>query len=85
MNALVEGGGGVLGALFDLNLVDKVVAFVAPVIIGGRNAVSPVAGVGAERMTDALRLRDVTMRRFGEDVAIIGYCGGDNNDVHRNC
>ena len=85
VNALVEGGGGVLGALFDLNLVDKVVAFVAPVIIGGRNAVSPVAGEGAAQMTDALRLRDVQMRRFGEDVAIIGYCGGDNNDVHGNC
>lgn len=89
VNALVEGGGGVLGALFDLNLVDKVVAFVAPVIIGGRNAVSPVAGEGAAQMTDALRLRDVTMRRFGADVAIIGYCGGKaiggNNDVHGNC
>lgn len=77
VNALVEGGGGVLGALFDLNLVDKVVAFVAPVIIGGKDAVSPVAGEGAAQMTDALRLRDVEMRRFGADVAIIGYCGGN--------
>lgn len=84
VNALVEGGGGVLGTLFDLNLVDKVVAFVAPVIIGGRDAVSPIAGEGAAHMTDALRLRDTQMRRFGADVAIIGYCGG-NNDVHRNC
>ena len=72
-SVLVEGGGAVLGALFDLRLVDKVVAFVAPVIIGGSEAVSPVGGVGIAGMEEALRLRDVEVRRFGEDVAIIGY------------
>ncbi len=82
-SVLVEGGGVVLGALFDLRLVDKVVAFVAPVIIGGRDAKSPVGGVGAATMADALRLRDVQVCRFGVDVAIIGYCGS-GSDVHRN-
>ena len=82
-SVLVEGGGAVLGALFDLNLVDKVVAFVAPVIIGGKDAISPVGGVGIADMQDALRLRDVEVRRFGEDVAIIGYTGG-GSDVHGN-
>ena len=72
-SVLVEGGGAVLGALFDLKLVDKVVAFVAPVIIGGEDAISPVGGVGIADMQDALRLRDVEVRRFGEDVAVIGY------------
>lgn len=82
-SVLVEGGGAVLGALFDLNLVDKVVAFVAPVIIGGKEAISPVGGVGIADMQNALRLRDVEVRRFGEDVAIIGYTSG-GNDVHGN-
>lgn len=72
---LVEGGGAVIGSLFDLRLVDKVVAFVAPVIIGGLAAISPVAGAGIEDMADAMRLRDVQMLRFGEDIAIIGYTG----------
>ena len=72
-SVLVEGGGAVLGALFDLKLVDKVVAFVAPVIIGGKDAISPVGGVGIADMQDALRLRDVDVRRFGRDVAVIGY------------
>ena len=72
-SVLVEGGGAILGALFDLNLVDKVVAFVAPVIIGGKDAISPVGGVGIADMQDALRLRDVEVRRFGGDVAVIGY------------
>ena len=83
VNVLVEGGGGVLGTLFDMRLVDKVVAFVAPVIIGGSSAASPVGGLGAETMRQAARLRDAATRRFGADTAIIGYCGGDN-DVHRD-
>ena len=72
-SVLVEGGGAVLGSLFDLNMVDKVVAFVAPVIIGGKDAISPVGGKGIAAMEDAMRLRDVEVRRFGEDVAVIGY------------
>ena len=72
-SVLVEGGGATIGALFDLKLVDKVVAFVAPVIIGGNEAISPVGGVGITEMEEALRLRDVEMKRFGEDVTVIGY------------
>ena len=74
-SVLVEGGGATIGALFDLKLVDKVVAFVAPVIIGGDEAISPVGGIGIARMEEALRLRDVEVQRFGEDVAVIGYTG----------
>lgn len=73
-SVLVEGGGTLLGSLFDLGLVDKVVAFIAPAIIGGRAAPSPVAGLGAEKMVDALRLQRVRVERFGTDVAVIGYC-----------
>ena len=72
-NVLVEGGGATIGALFDLKLVDKVVAFVAPVIIGGSEAISPVGGIGIAKMEEALRLRNTEVRRFGDDVAVIGY------------
>ncbi len=71
---LVEGGGTLLGSLFDLGLVDKVVAFVSPTIVGGVDALSPVGGKGFDRMADALRLDRVKWRRFGRDLAIIGYC-----------
>jgi len=70
---LVEGGGTLLGSLFDRGLVDKVVAFVAPMIIGGRGAVSPVGGEGVETIADALRLERVEVLRFGIDVAMVGY------------
>lgn len=70
----VEGGATLLGSLFDAGLVDRIVAFVAPVIIGGQSALSPVSGVGVERMAEALRLSDVQVEAFGEDVAITGWC-----------
>ena len=70
----VEGGAALLGSLFDAGLVDRVVAFMAPVIIGGDSALSPVGGVGVERMAEALRLSDVQIETFGEDVAVTGWC-----------
>ena len=80
---LVEGGGTLLGSLFDLGLVDKVVAFIAPKIVGGRDSPGPVAGAGVARIAEAIRLQDVRVERFGSDVAVIGYCE-KANDVHRN-
>ena len=68
----VEGGGTLLGSLFDEGLVDRVIGFVAPMIVGGDNATSPVSGSGVERITDAMRLNGVRIERFGDDVAIMG-------------
>ena len=52
VSLLVEGGGGVLGAMLDARLVDKVHAFIGPMLIGGVDARSPVEGVGAQMMSD---------------------------------
>ena len=71
---MVEGGGTLLGSLFDLGLIDKVVAFVAPTVIGGANAPSPVGGAGVEMMADALQLERVRWKRLGRDMLITGYC-----------
>ena len=73
VNLLVEGGGKVLGSLFDDGLVDKVWAFVAPVIIGGMEAASPVEGTGAELMAHATRLERLSFRQIGPDWLITGY------------
>jgi diaminohydroxyphosphoribosylaminopyrimidine deaminase/5-amino-6-(5-phosphoribosylamino)uracil reductase len=59
--------------MFDLGLVDKVAAFVAPVIIGGSSAPSPVGGKGSEVMSQALRLSQVKTRQIGEDMLVLGY------------
>jgi diaminohydroxyphosphoribosylaminopyrimidine deaminase/5-amino-6-(5-phosphoribosylamino)uracil reductase len=82
-SVLVEGGGTLLGSLFDRGLVDKVVAFVAPIIVGGLAAPSPVAGAGVERLAQARRLDRISIVQLGPDVAVVGYCEA-KSDVHRN-
>ena len=72
-SVLVEGGSTLLGSLFDGGMVDKVVAFIATVIIGGEDAKSAVGGQGANRIGQALQLRDIKIERCGKDVMVIGY------------
>jgi diaminohydroxyphosphoribosylaminopyrimidine deaminase/5-amino-6-(5-phosphoribosylamino)uracil reductase len=72
---LVEGGGILLGSLFDSKLVDKVVAFIAPIIIGGEGAKTAVGGEGVDKMIDSLRLERINVERFGNDVMVSGYVG----------
>ncbi len=69
---LVEGGGEVHASVLDAGLADEACIFVAPKIIGGRNAKSPVEGEGLEFMSEALRLDRVRVERFGDDVMIRG-------------
>lgn len=74
-SVLVEGGGTLLGSLFDNRLVDKVIGFVAPVIIGGKRAKTPVSGKGAAEMVDSIKLDNVKTRFFNGDVMVSGYTG----------
>ena len=71
-NVLVEGGGKLVGSLFDLKLVDKIAAFVSPIIIGGEKAVTGVEGDGVDFIKDAFRLNDVEMIKLDKDFLIIG-------------
>ncbi len=73
INLLVEGGGTLLGALFDLNVVDKVLAFFAPVIIGGAEAVPAVGGRGVGEVAEGRRLEQIQLRRLGPDILVKGY------------
>jgi diaminohydroxyphosphoribosylaminopyrimidine deaminase/5-amino-6-(5-phosphoribosylamino)uracil reductase len=69
----IEGGGAILGSAFDSGIVNKVYAVVAPKIIGGKGAVTPVGGKGIEKMRDALVLKKVTHEIVGSDVIFKGY------------
>ena len=73
LSLLVEGGGVILGGFFDRGLVDKVQAVIAPLIVGAADAPAAISGQGAYRMADALRLRDVTVERLGDDILVSGY------------
>jgi len=72
MHLLVEGGGKLAGSLMDEHLVDRAIFFIAPKIIGGKTAVSAVRGEGVKRLKNAVRLRNIKIKRFAEDVLIEG-------------
>jgi len=67
INVLVEGGGELIGSLFDAKLVDKIMFFTAPKIIGGKNAVSSVEGQGRDLIYQAIKLRNLTVKKVGPD------------------
>lgn len=69
---LVEGGGTLLDAFFRARLVDQVLAFVAPLIIGGREAPSAVGGEGVALLREAPRLVNPSVEQVGEDFLISG-------------
>jgi len=69
----IEGGSEVLASAFECNVVNKVYAAIAPKIIGGKNAITPVGGSGIERMRDAIILKRVTHEIIGSEVIFKGY------------
>ncbi|RJP29786.1 MAG: bifunctional diaminohydroxyphosphoribosylaminopyrimidine deaminase/5-amino-6-(5-phosphoribosylamino)uracil reductase RibD [Candidatus Omnitrophota bacterium] len=68
-----EGGGTLIGSLFDEQLVDKVVFFISPKIIGGKDAISSVMGSGVTKIDRAVKVKDMKLRRIGDDILIEGY------------
>ena len=72
-SVLIEGGASVAGRFLDAGLVNKVSFFVAPLIIGGREAPTAVGGQGAETLADALELQGVEITERGKDLEITGY------------
>ena len=72
---LLEGGGELNEAFLKNGLVDEVYAFIAPKIIGGREAKTPVEGRGFPRMNEAVILQQVVVEVMGEDVLIHGKTG----------
>lgn len=71
-SVLLEGGSAVHGAFMDAGLVDKVMVYIAPLLIGGASAVPAVGGTGVERLADAMRLGAVTVQRLGDDLLVTG-------------
>jgi diaminohydroxyphosphoribosylaminopyrimidine deaminase/5-amino-6-(5-phosphoribosylamino)uracil reductase len=69
-NILVEGGGELIAGLVKEGLVDRFLVFIAPKIIGGRDAKTAVEGSGTALIKDALKLKNMSVRRFREDILI---------------
>lgn len=71
-NVLVEGGGQMLGAFFDNHLIDEVHAFIAPKLIGGIDAHSPLAGRGLDSMTDCPSIDQPIMEMLDGNIYLHG-------------
>lgn len=71
-SVLLEGGGGLNEVFLREGQVDEVYAFIAPKIIGGKEAKTPVEGKGFPCMSDAIALKEVSCEKIGEDILVKG-------------
>jgi diaminohydroxyphosphoribosylaminopyrimidine deaminase/5-amino-6-(5-phosphoribosylamino)uracil reductase len=72
-NILVEGGAAVLGSFLDAGEIDEVHVFIAPRLVGGVNARTPIGGGGADKIADALALADWQVEMIEGDVYLHGW------------
>lgn len=71
-NVLVEGGGGLFGALFDQKLIDEAHVFVAPRLIGGADAVPPIGGAGSGSIAEGATIEPIKVEQIGGDIYLHG-------------
>jgi diaminohydroxyphosphoribosylaminopyrimidine deaminase/5-amino-6-(5-phosphoribosylamino)uracil reductase len=72
-SVLIEGGGTVNASLLEKGLIDKVVIYIAPKLVGGAQAPSFLEGTGIEKMSDAVVLTNVEVTKIGKDFKFTGY------------
>lgn len=70
---LIEGGGTLNFSALQENIVDKVIFYIAPKILGGENSKSSIAGEGFSKLDEAVKLMNTSYRKIGEDLVIEGY------------
>lgn len=70
---LIEGGGTLNFSALEENIVDKVIFYIAPKILGGQNSKNSIAGIGFSRLDYAVKLKDINYRTIGEDLVVEGY------------
>jgi diaminohydroxyphosphoribosylaminopyrimidine deaminase/5-amino-6-(5-phosphoribosylamino)uracil reductase len=71
-SVLLEGGASVHGSFRDAGLIDELWSFLAPALIGGKQAPASFAGIGCDTLDQATRLHDISTETVGEDVLIRG-------------
>ncbi len=72
-NVLVEGGAQLLGSFLDCGAIDEVHVFIAPRLVGGAHALSPIAGRGWDRIAEGLHLLQMQTELIDEDVYVRGW------------
>lgn len=72
-SVLAECGGELASSLWRQRLITRLLVFVAPIMIGGRTAPSPLGGPGLERVDQAVPLHQLSHRSSGADIEVEGY------------
>lgn len=67
---LIEGGGETAASALESGEVDEIYFFIAPLLIGGREAKTPFEGKGFGKLKEALRLTEVTTKKIGNDLLV---------------
>ncbi|MEA4827275.1 MAG: RibD family protein, partial [Clostridium sp.] len=75
-SVLLEGGSTLNYSALEEGIVDKVISFISPKIIGGTGAKTPVGGEGKHSIKNAIMLENIKVSRFEEDIVIEGYIKG---------
>ena len=70
---LIEGGSRVIASALREKIVNKILFFYGPKILGGDDGYPVCRGSGPERMADAIAVKDINIERFGDDVMVSGY------------
>ena len=70
---LLEGGSRLLGSFFKYGLIDKCYIFLAPKLLGGSDGIPLAQGRGARYINDCIILKGITIKRFDDDILIVGY------------
>ena len=71
-SVLIEGGGNINASSIEAGIVNKVYAYIAPKLIGGKESLSPITGKGISYMQDAINLKNVKLEKIGHDFLIKG-------------
>jgi diaminohydroxyphosphoribosylaminopyrimidine deaminase / 5-amino-6-(5-phosphoribosylamino)uracil reductase len=72
-SVLIEGGGEINASVFRSGIVDKLVWFIAPKIIGRKDAVAVMEGSIGTDANQPVSVRDISITRIGEDIMLEGY------------
>ncbi|QDU82868.1 Riboflavin biosynthesis protein RibD [Polystyrenella longa] len=71
-NVLVEGGGAIFASLHEVSAIDEVHLFLAPKLVGGRDAITPLEGEGLPAIPQQADLRDIQIEITGDDIYLRG-------------
>ena len=73
MSVLIEGGAEINASALRAGIVDKVVLFIAPMVMTGRDSLCSIGGTSPRRLSGAIRIRGAETRVVGQDLMIEGY------------